>query len=192
MNLRHHLRRFFAQERGNAVIETVIILPTMLVAWIALYAFWEAYSSRTAFQKAGHVAADLLSREMVPVTDATLTGLDTVMEYLVDGRFDVDSRFASYTRTGPLDTDVVVTWAFSTASATLPALTTADLVARAANLPRLSVGSTALVVDTRMTYSLPMSVPVASYVVPSSFSQSVVVRPRFVTRVCRPGTPAIC
>ncbi len=192
MTLRHHLRRFIAQDRGNAVIETVIILPTMLVAWIAVYAFWEAYSSRTAFQKAAHVAADLLSREMVPVTDTTLTGLDTVMEYLVDSRFDVASRFASYTRTGPLDTDVVVTWSFSTESATLPALTTADLVARATNLPRLTVGATALVVDTRMNYSLPMSVPVATFVVPSSFSQSVVLRPRFVTRLCRAGTPVVC
>lgn len=182
------LRRFISDERGNGVIEAVMILPVMLMAWIGLYAFWEAFNARSSVQKATFVAADVLSREMVPVSDAFLDGLDTSMEYLVNSRFNVSSRFTSITRTGPLDSDVAVVWSYSPSSA-MTALTTSDLVAQAATLPKLAAGSTALVVDTQMAYSLPFTVPIASYVVPSSFSDRVVLRPRFLPKLCR-GTTA--
>lgn len=178
---------FRAGEGGNAVIETVVILPTLLLAWIGVFVFWEAFSSRSMVQKAGFVAADVLSREMVPVTDAFLDGLDASMEYLVDNRFDVASRFTSFTRTGANDTDVAVVWSYSPAGV-MTAMTNADLVAQAAQLPKLTVGSTALIVDTRMNYSLPVSLPLASYAVPSSFSDSIVLRPRFLAKLCRSGT----
>lgn len=191
MKLFDRLRRFVTDDRGHAVVEGVIILPALLLAWISVFVFWEAFSSKSTFQKATFAAADILSREMVPATDATLDGMDTVMEYLVDSRFDVASRFTSFARTGPLDADVVVTWSYSPSDA-ISAMTTADLVARAASLPKLTVGSTALIVDTRMDYSLPVSVPLATYAVPESFNESIVIRPRFVPRLCRAGTPAIC
>lgn len=185
------IRHFWSDDTGNAVVETVLILPALLAAWIGLFVFWEAFNARSTVQKAAFAAADVLSRETVPVTDATLDGLDRVMEYLVDPRFDVASRFTSFRRTGTLDSDIVVTWSYAPAGA-LAAMTTADLVARAANLPKLPVGATALIVDTRMDYSLPVSLPFAGYVVPSSFSDSVVLPPRFLPRLCRAGTPTIC
>ena len=197
MSLRQKVRPFRAAkfkiadfktgEGGNAVIESVMILPMLLLAWVAVFAFWEAFNSRSMVQKAGFAAADVLSREMVPVTDAFLDGLDTSMEYLVDNRFDVTSRFTSFRRTGANDTDVAVVWSYSPAGA-MAALTNAELVAKAAQLPKLTVGSTALIVETRMNYSLPVSLPLASYVVPSSFSDSIVLRPRFLAKLCRSGT----
>lgn len=181
------LRRFLTAEAGNAVIEGVLILPVLLLAWIATFVFWEAYSSRSAVQKAAFVTADVLSREMVPVADSFLDGLDNVAEYLVDPRFNVATRFTSFTRTGPADTDVAVAWSYSPTAA-IAAMTTTDLVALSARLPKLTVGSTGLIVDARMNYSLPVSVPLANYVVPSSFSEMVVLRPRFVAKVCRVGS----
>lgn len=184
--MRAALRRFCRDERGDAVIEAVLMLPVLAAAWIGLYAFWEAFESRSSVQKAAFAAADILSREMVPVTDETLDGLDAVMEYMVDSRFEVASRFTSFTRTGATDADVAVVWSYSPAGA-MTALTTAELKLRAANLPKLATGSTALLVDTQMAYSLPVSVPFISYVVPASFADYVVLRPRYVPKLCRSG-----
>lgn len=185
--VRKALGRFGAGEAGNAVVEGVIMLPVMLMAWIGLYAFWEGFNSRSAVQKAAYVAADLLSREMVPVSDAFLDGLDNTVEYLVGQRFDVSTRFTSFAKTGTLDSDVAVVWSYSPGAA-MATMTTADLVAKAAQLPKLAVGSTAIIAETSMAYSTPVSVPIASYVVPASFSDMVVLRPRFLAKLCRAGS----
>ncbi len=184
--LRKVLGRFGASEGGNAVVEGVMMLPVMLMAWLGLFAFWEGFSSRSAVQEAAFVAADLLSREVVPVSDAFLDGLDNTVEYLVGQRFNVSTRFTSFSRTGTLDTDVAVNWSYSPGSA-MAAMTSAQLVAKAAQLPKLAVGSTAIISETTMAYSTPFSVPIASYVVPASFSDMVVLRPRFLAKVCRAG-----
>lgn len=180
------LRDFAGRSEGTAVMEAVMILPVLLMAWVGLYAFWEAYNARTTLQKATFTAADMLSREMVPVTDSYMNGLDSVMEYLVQSRFDVASRFTAYTKTGPNDTDVTVDWSYSP-NAAMPALTTATLQARVANLPVLGLGTTALVVDTSMNYSVPTGVPFITYAVPSAFSTNMVLLPRYLPKLCRSG-----
>lgn len=182
------LRRFLRDEGGNGIIEGAIMLPVLLMAWVGAHAFWEAFSSRSTMQKATFVAADLLSREMVPVSNGFLDGLDATIEYLVDDRFNVSTRFTSFTRTGPLESDVQVNWSYSPALLQ-PAMTTAELVTMAGRLPKLSTGNSAVIVEAQMAYSLPFTVPIASYAVPSSFSNMVVLRPRFVTRICRVGVP---
>ncbi len=181
-----HLRAFLRDEGGSAVIESMMIIPVILMAWIGTYAFWEAFSARGTVQKANFAVADILSREMVPVTDTFLDGLDTTMEYMVGPRFDVSARFTVYSKTGPNDTDVAVLWSYSPGTA-MAVLTTAGLQARGANLPKLTTGSTAIVVDTQMAYSVPFRIPIASYVVPSSFSDTVVLRPRYLAKLCRAG-----
>ncbi len=182
--IRGVLRRYLRDEAGNGVIEGVVLLPVLLMAWLGVYAFWEAFNARSAVQKAAFVSADLLSREMVPVSNGYLDGLDAAVEYLVDSRFDVTTRFTSYTRTGPLDTDVQVLWSYSPSMLMQP-MVNADLVALAARLPVMTTGSTAVIVQTQMAYSVPFRVPIANYVVPASFSDMVVLRPRYVTKICR-------
>lgn len=184
-------RRFLHDERGNGVIEGAMMLPVLLMAWVGAYAFWEAFNSRSSVQKATHVAADLLSREMVAATAGFLDGLDTTIEYLVDARFDVSTRYTSFTRTGPNDTDVQVQWSYvpSLQTALQAPMTSSDLVGMAARLPKLSPGNSAVIVETQMAYSLPFTVPIASYAVPASFSNMVVLTPRFVPKICRDGVP---
>lgn len=182
------IRRFLRDERGNGVIEGAMMLPVLLMAWVGVYAFWEAFNSRSTVQKATHIAADLLSREMVPVTNGFLDGLDTTIEYLVDNRFDVSTRFTSFTRTGPADSEVQVQWSYSPAALQTP-MTNTQLQAMASRLPKLSTGNSAVIVETQMSYSLPFTVPIVTYAVPSSFSNMVVLTPRFVTKICRDGVP---
>lgn len=176
-------RRFLRDDRGNGIIEGVIMLPVLLMAWVGTFAFWEAFNARAAMQKATYVAADILSREMVPVDDAFLGGLDTTVGYLVDDRFDVSTRFTSFERTGPGNTDVRVLWSRSFAQTPTP-MTDVDLVAMANELPVLSQGNTAVIVETRMGYSLPFTVPIATYVVPATFNKQVVLLPRYLPKIC--------
>lgn len=187
LDLLHGLtRRFVRSERGGAVVEGVLMLPVMVAAWIGLYAFWEGYNTRAALQKATFSMADMLSREMVPVSGALLDGLDGGAEYLVGPRFDVTTRFTGFRRTGPNDADVAVIWSYSPGELRA-AMTTADLVAMAGQLPNLSVGTMAVIAETQMAYSAPTPVPLISYLVPSSFSERVVLRTRFVPKLCWTG-----
>lgn len=186
MQFQSFLRRFWRDDRGNAIVEAVFFLPVLLVAWVGIFAFWEVFSARSAVQKAGYAAADLLSRQMVPVSGATLDGLDKAVEYLVGPRFDVTTRFTHFTRTGPLDTDVAVNWSYSTETQ-VPVLATPDLVAMAGQLPKLSVGSAGLLVQTDMAYRTPFAVPIVNYVVPEAFADAVVLRPRYVPKLCWEG-----
>lgn len=176
-------RRFLRDDRGNGIVEGVIVLPLLLMAWVGAFAFWEAFNARAAMQKATYVAADILSREMVAVDDAFLEGLDTTVDYLVDDRFDVSTRFTSFERTGPGNEQVTVLWSRSSAQTWTP-MADADLVAMADQLPVLSQGNTAVIVETRMGYSLPFKVPIASYVVPATFNKKVVLMPRYLPRIC--------
>lgn len=184
-------RRFANDERGNGIVEGAIMLPVMLMAWIGAYAIWEAFASRSAVQKATHVAADLLSREMVAASTGFLDGLDATVEYLVDARFDVSTRFTSFTRTGPGDADVQVLWSYapSLQTALQSQMTQEQLVTMAGQLPKLSTGNSAIIVETQMGYSMPFTLPIFSMVVPSSFSNVAVLMPRYVPRICREGTP---
>lgn len=181
------IRRFLLSEGGGAIIEGVMMMPLMLAAWVGLYAFWEGYNARDSLEKATFATADILSREMVPVTGALLDGLDNGAEYLVGPRFDVTTRFTAFRRTGANDTDVAVVWSYAPGSLR-PAMTTADLVAMAGRLPKLTTGSMAVISETQMAYSAPSSIPFVGYVVPSSFSEMVVLRPRFVPKLCWAGS----
>ena len=51
----------------------------------------------------------------------------------------------------------------------------------------VDAGAMAVIAETQMAYSAPTPVPLISYLVPSSFSERVVLRTRFVPKLCWTG-----
>jgi hypothetical protein len=82
------LRRFCAREDGSIAIETVIIIPVLFWAYLAMFATFDAYRAYSQNQKASYTVSDMISRETTPIDAAYITGLHTLMAYLVDEPLD--------------------------------------------------------------------------------------------------------
>lgn len=60
--------RFCREERGSVTVEAVITLPLLIWAIGATYEFFEVHRYQSARDKASYTIADMLSREMMPIT----------------------------------------------------------------------------------------------------------------------------
>lgn len=72
---------FTRSESGTVTIESVIILPIILFALQATFAYFESFRQKSVALKANYAVADYLSR--IPEYDQnTLNGLDDLFEYM--------------------------------------------------------------------------------------------------------------
>lgn len=85
MTLDARLRRFLRQdESGTLMAEAVLVLPFMLWSYLALFVYWDSYRAVNTVQKAAYTVSDMISREIVSITEAYIVGMDAMMEYLID------------------------------------------------------------------------------------------------------------
>ena len=98
MTLDARLRRFLRQdESGTLMAEAVLVLPFMLWSYLALFVYWDSYRAVNTVQKAAYTVSDMISREMVSVTEAYIVGMDAMMEYLIDQDQDSKTRVSEIT-----------------------------------------------------------------------------------------------
>ena len=89
------LRRFRRDDGGSLVLESVLIMPFMLWAYVGLFVYWDAFRSINTVQKAAYTVSDMISREMLTITPAYLDGMDTLLERLIDQSQDARLRVTS-------------------------------------------------------------------------------------------------
>lgn len=179
--LHRALRRFGEEDSGSVVIEALIILPLFIWAYIALFVYWDAYKSANAVQKASYTLADMITRESAPISTTYLNGLQSVSRYLVDTRMPLRMRMTSVTWRAT-DNRYSVLWSHSPGGA-MPVLTNANLSTVVANIPLLADGDTYVIVEVAADYTPSFNVGLPT----TSFREFVVMRPRFVPRVCLTG-----
>ena len=177
----HALRRFRRDEEGNLFVEAVIVLPFMLWAYVGLFVYWDAFRSVNSVQKAAYTVSDMISREMAPITPAYLTGMDAIIERLVDQDQDVAMRVTSV-YFDQLDNRNEVHWSVSPGAA-MPVLTTALLQAFRNQIPDMSDGDYVVIVEVSVGYTPSFNVGFSDL----EMTQFIVTRPRFVPRVCMQG-----
>lgn len=177
-SLKSTFARFARREDGAIMAETVVILPMMLWAFLALFVYWDSFRSLNTTQKASYTISDMISREMVPVNDAYITGMRNVMQYMLDQgevpRVRVTSVYYS-----AANSRFEVHWSRSPGSAMVP-LTTSTLQALASRIPAMSDGDYVIIVETEVDYVPSFNVGLDDTVM----KQFIVTRPRFVPRVC--------
>lgn len=179
---RPRLAAFLQGEGGTAIVEGVVWLPVLLFGWLTVFGFWDVYRERATVQKATYVAADLLSREMVPVDTAYLDGLGRLIDGLSDANMTVTKRYTVYRRTGEDDTDLSVLWSYAPNDG--PTRNTAQVREMVAALPKIRQGETAILVETSATYAKTLTRPFESLVLGGTMDTRVVLRPRFFPAVC--------
>lgn len=175
------LRRFLREEDGTLLAEAVIVLPFLLWSYLALFVYWDTYRAINTVQKAAYTVSDMLSREMVTITDSYVVGMDKMMEYLIDQDQDAKVRVTSLTWS-QINNRYEVHWSRSPNGA-LPLLTTSSIAGLSNRIPRLADGDYVILFETEVNYHPAFNVGINDQVL----HQFIVTRPRFVPKVCLAG-----
>ena len=175
------MSRFSKDEAGTLMAEAVLVLPFMLWSYLALFVYWDSYRAINTVQKAAYTISDMISREMVAVTDDYIVGMDAMMEYMIDQDQDSKTRVTEITWS-ELNNRYEVFWSRSPHNA-MPRLTNGDLAALAHRLPLMADGDHVVLVEVEVSYSPSFNVGIDDQVL----KQFIVTRPRFVPKVCLTG-----
>ena len=173
------LHRFRRDRSGTLLVESIIILPVMVLGMTGFFTFWDAFRTQNEVQKASYAISDMLSREMIPATPAFLDGLERILEYITDT--DADLRFSSIRRIsdGPTGaTGLQVLWSYSPGNS-VGALTPDGLGAVVAELPMMAVGSNVVLVEVTVPYA-----PLTDILPVTRLEETVAMRPRFLPTLC--------
>lgn len=184
MTVFRRLTRFLRHdETGTLMAEAVLVLPFMLWSYLALFVYWDNYRAINIVQKAAYTISDMISREQVAITDAYITGLDSMMEYLIDQDQDAKIRVSSITWSD-INNRYEVRWSRSAHNA-MPQLTTGTVAALAGQLPTLYNGDFVVLVEVEVNYTPAFKVGLGN----QTLKQFIVTRPRFVSPICLVGAP---
>lgn len=171
-----HLRRFLRDEQGNAVIESVFMLPLLIWAAFSMVVFWDGYHTMNKLQKASYTVSDIVSRwQGASLTPTDVNGLQNMMAYMIDENDQAPRLRLSSIVWVAARNRYEVQWSCSMDPGPLPALTTSTLQAFAPHLPMAVNGATQILVETEFDFELFDR----GEVIPMEFSEFIPVRPRY-------------
>lgn len=176
--------RFRNEETGTIMAEAVLVLPFMLWAYLALFVYWDSYRSVNTVQKSAYTISDMISREMVSVTDTYINGMDSMLEYMIDKDQDAKLRVTSITWSA-INNRYEVHWSRSPGNA-MPLLTTGNLSTISGRLPNMADGDFIVLVEVEVGYESAFNVGIGD----QTLKQFIATRPRFVR--CVPINGGTC
>jgi len=89
------LARFKGREDGSIAVETVIMLPLMFWAYLAMYSTFDTFRMYNLNQTAAYTVGDAISRETQAIDPDYLQGMQQLFEYLTRGAGQTDMRVSS-------------------------------------------------------------------------------------------------
>lgn len=175
--LRRRAAAFRADETGSVTVETIIMIPLLLWAFIAIYVFFDVFRVQAVNIKASYTIGDALSRETGYVTNRYLSGLSGLQGTLLNTNESRDLQVTVY-RYDTTDDRYTVVW--SRAMGRLPELTTQTLNEIDNILPVMPGGEVAILTRSRVDYHPIYDVGIAPFI----FDEYTVTRPRFAPKLC--------
>lgn len=170
------LRRWLADTRGAIVVEAVIVLPALIMAFLALLVFYDAFRMQKVNVSASYTLSDLVSRSVDPVTPSYMEGLHDIYDYITRSNHPTSLRISSVYWNVNAD-EYQVVWSYATRGGT--PLSNERLNAAADRLPVIPRSDTVILMEANMHYSPPMTAGLGDH----TFSHFVVTRPRFAPQV---------
>ncbi|WP_299281114.1 TadE/TadG family type IV pilus assembly protein [uncultured Tateyamaria sp.] len=172
-----HLRRFRDDERGSIAVETVLIIPALFWAYLAMFATFDAYRQHAVGIKAAYTIGDIISRETTPLNVDYLTGTRKLLAYLTaNEETDVAVRITSIKYNG---TDKEYRRHWSRKRGWMPALTDEQVNDMAYRLPVLPHNEHIMLVETFVKYDPPFDTGLKA----REIHNAVFTRPRYAPRV---------
>jgi hypothetical protein len=147
------LGRFAREQDASITIESLIVLPFFLQFYIASYVFFDMFRMATINEKAAYTIADVISRRNpgADVDQDYIDGLNTLFDYLIDGRGATWIRVTSVVFSGANDR-YEVEWSATTGG--YPVLNTGIIQSHQNFLPVMPDGDTVVLVETNTTFQL--------------------------------------
>jgi len=176
--LRRRLARFRRDKRGTVSVESVIVLPLLMLWFVASFVFFDIYLTNSINEKAAYTVSDLLSRHRNSsrVNNAYIDGLNRVFDFLINNRGDTWIRTTSV-KYDETDDKYGAEWSYATHGK--PRLTDSDVEALRDRLPVMPGNETIILVETFTEYTPAFDVGIG----PQTFRTFIFTRPRFVIEV---------
>ncbi|MCK0143457.1 hypothetical protein [Aliiroseovarius sp. F20344] len=195
------MKAFQQEERGSITIESLIILPLLFSALMALFTYYDAYRKQSLSLRANYAISDFLSR-VYKYDNTTVTGLDNLFSYLSK------TSEKSWIRITVVKCDVVDTQCnnpldrklkyMSTDSAASPGEGSAKYTDEAqminalgAKIPNMYEGEYLFVLETSASYR-PIFPGSWTGIYSTDFKQSVVTKSREFQFLCFEGEGKTC
>ncbi len=180
--LARRLRRLPRDQRGALSFEAVLILPVLIIFFVATFVFFDLFRTANTNAKAAYAIADLLSRQNAPVSEDYLDGLADVYSVLARSHQPSTLRVSSIDW-NPVTEDYRIRWSRGTHGGEPLSEERLTALVDAGRLPFLTVGETIILVETSLTYTpvVKMGIPVQRFI------HVIPTRPRFVPRLVLQG-----
>ncbi|MEL6169286.1 MAG: hypothetical protein AAFR35_11380 [Pseudomonadota bacterium] len=158
--IRFALARFRHSEKGTLSVEAVMVFPMLLWAYAAMFIYWDAFKAQNINLKATYTVADLISREVLPITDTYIDGMNEVYEFLIRREDGNNLRVTTVSMaidpaSDPADPDVEHRLCWSRATGDMAPIDDIGLLTN--RLPIMAPGDTLIVVETEMTWTPPFN-----------------------------------
>lgn len=171
------LARFRDEQSGSVAIETVIILPIMIWAYLTMFTIFDSYRQYTTQQKAVYTISDLISRQATPMDADFLDGTHTLFEALTR-TVGVPGMRVTVAKFDFTANEYQVVW--SRTRGGMIGLQSADVADWTNRLPVLAQDDQIIIVETSSAF-----VPVFDIgLTPQTINNFVFTRPRYAQQVC--------
>lgn len=184
--LKRRWLRFQLEETGTAIVEMVLMTPIMVWGFVITLQFFDAYRAELVSTKAALTVADLYSRETGYIDPSYLRGTRDLLKYLNLSKENPDFRITVFYWDQD-DTKYKVAWSRNRGSKTN--LNNAGLNNFSSQLPLLSNGEKAILVETWTTYKAKYGDGIGTMMGTGlqgnlEFAAFVPIRPRFAPTLC--------
>jgi hypothetical protein len=187
--LKHRFATFLRDEDGLILAESLIMLPLLIWALVAMFIYWDVFRTINVTQKAAYGVADLLSRQRDTISLNFANGLQNVMNFLTPGGHPVRIRVTSIEYVAATGKYKLL-FSFSP-QGKVPPLTETEVQAwKGTKVPTLNNGESVFVLETEVAFKAQLQTVLAGFLVgveDGTYGQFIVTRPRH-RRLCLEGT----
>lgn len=170
------LLRWLRDTRGTLTVETIIVLPMLLVAFLALVVFYDAFRTQKVNVSASYTLSDLISRQVAPITPAYMEGLHDIYDHISRTNHATSLRVSSV-YWNVIAQEYQVVWSYATRGGA--ALGNAELNQSVDRLPIIPRSDTVILMEAVMHYRPPVTLGLGN----QRFAHFVVTRPRFAPQI---------
>lgn len=175
--MRNLIQRYLKDDSGSISVESVLIFPLLIWAYMAFFVYFDAYRSQSMAMKASYAIADVFSRRTDYVTDSYMSGIDGLHELMT--RSPEPTRMLVTVFTFNADENQYnVVW--SEGGGGVEPLTTEVLNTLSTQLPTIPAGERMILLQTWAEYEPIFDVGLSD----TTLNSFVVIRPRYAPQLC--------
>lgn len=183
---RDTINRGFSEERGNIAVETVIIIPILIWAYLAMFTIFDTYRQYTTQQKAAYTVSDLISRQVEELDADFVDGSHELFQTLTRSAGETGLRVTIATY-DDLDSEYKVIW--SRTRGGMLGLQSEDVANWSDRLPEMPQDEQVIIVETTAGFDPVFNIGLDR----QTIDNFVFARPRYTSQVCyASGIETIC